>query len=124
MRRAIPFLALVLVSLAGIAMRPATGGGTLSALSAAISLPFSSRAEAHSRTTHRVYVGPNDNRLWVRGDGDTDLDCFVYDSDGDLVDSDTDESDVCLLDTPGIGGHTLVIRNLGRVYNRYVVTRQ
>ena len=34
--------------------------------------------------------------------------------------SDTDTTDVCVLPSPGIGMHRVVIHNYGRVYNDYV----
>lgn len=59
----------------------------------------------------------------VSGDGDTDLDLYVFDNDGNLVDSDTDYSDDCLcVWTPlWTGQFTIRIRNRGRVYNSYVI---
>jgi hypothetical protein len=57
----------------------------------------------------------------VSGDGDTDLDCYLYDAGGNLVASDDDASDECRLG--GVprwtGTFTLRIVNRGRVYNTY-----
>jgi hypothetical protein len=86
---------------------------------AADTLVFRGRVEARSTRSHAVYVGLYDNWVIVDGDGDTDLDCWIYDSRGALVDSDTDSSDYCVLETPGVGQHRVTIRNLGRVYNAY-----
>jgi hypothetical protein len=60
----------------------------------------------------------------VRGDGDTDLDCWIYDEHGNLIDRDTDRTDYCVLSwTPAYtGGFTLKIANLGNVYNQYRVS--
>lgn len=82
---------------------------------------FSGRVWAYSTNRHDLFVGLTDNHVVVRGDGDTDLDCWLYDYDGRLVSSDTDGTDVCVLASPGFGMHRVVIRNLGSVYNDYVV---
>ncbi len=57
----------------------------------------------------------------VSGDGDTDLDLFVYDSNGNLVASDTDNTDDCVCAwTPRYTGtFTIKVKNYGNVYNRY-----
>ena len=73
------------------------------------------------RRTHALHVGLEDYWLTVRGNGRTDLDCWVYDSYGELVDSDTDETDYCILETPGVGTHRLVIRNFGGRTNYYTI---
>lgn len=86
-------------------------------------------------TTSRVLANTTD--LWdinfrggergsirVDGDGDTDLDCYVYNSAGTLVAYDNDYTDYCILDwyQSSAGTVRLEIRNLGRVYNQYVLT--
>lgn len=57
----------------------------------------------------------------VSGDGDTDLDLFVYDENGNLIASDTDAGDDCLVVfTPRWTGNFRVkVKNYGRVYNNY-----
>ena len=57
----------------------------------------------------------------VSGDGDTDLDLYVYDERGNLIASDTDRSDECVVAwTPRWTGPFIVrVKNLGGVYNRY-----
>ena len=59
----------------------------------------------------------------VSGDGDTDLDLYVYDENGNFITSDTDYSDDCVVSfTPRWTGLFYIkIKNRGRVYNRYVV---
>jgi hypothetical protein len=83
----------------------------------------SGRVRAGWTNTHFVSVGLSDNYVTVLGDGDTDLDCWIYDQSGALVDQDTDATDFCVLSTPGLGRHRLVITNYGDVYNNYVVRK-
>lgn len=61
--------------------------------------------------------------IYVKGDGDTDLDLFIYDENGNLIDSDTDLGDTCLCSfTPKwYGKFTIKVKNLGNVYNRYEI---
>jgi hypothetical protein len=61
--------------------------------------------------------------ITVVGDGDTDLDGYLRDENGNSIDSDTDLTDVLVLSvTPRWSGpFTLEIRNLGAVFNRYVL---
>ncbi|MDE6278324.1 MAG: hypothetical protein K2M06_09505 [Muribaculaceae bacterium] len=60
----------------------------------------------------------------VTGDGDTDLDLFVYDSEGNLVDSDTDDTDECLCSwvPEKTAEYTIIVKNYGKVYNCYSIT--
>jgi hypothetical protein len=59
----------------------------------------------------------------VVGDGDTDLDCYVFDENDNLIDSDTDYTDHCILIwTPRwTGPFKLHIHNLGGIWNGYVL---
>ena len=59
----------------------------------------------------------------VSGDGDTDLDLYIYDSNGNLIASDTDYSDDCYVNWVPAWTGRFVIRvvNRGGVYNNYVV---
>jgi hypothetical protein len=82
---------------------------------------FSSRVYGQSTNQHYVSVGLFDNYVTIRGDGDTDLDCWLYGPNGELVSSDTDGTDFCVLRSPGLGTHRVVIRNYGYVYNDYIV---
>ena len=59
----------------------------------------------------------------LSGDGDTDLDLYVYDSNGNLIASDTDYTDDCYVNwVPAwTGAYTIKVVNRGRVANRYVL---
>jgi hypothetical protein len=57
----------------------------------------------------------------VTGDGNSDLDCYVYDSSGSLVSSDTDYTDTCAMRISARYEATvrLVVKNNGRLYDAY-----
>jgi hypothetical protein len=63
-------------------------------------------------------------RIDVVGDGDTDLDCWLYDENGNLIDSDTDLTDWCILEflPSWTGSFTLKITNFGYVWNQAIIT--
>lgn len=53
------------------------------------------------------------------GDGDTDIDCYVFDRYGNVVDYDDDYTDICYLEwyPSRTSVFTIVVENLGDVYN-------
>ena len=59
--------------------------------------------------------------VFVSGDGDTDLDLYVYDSNGNLIASDEDDSDDCYVRwTPRWTGRFIIkVVNRGGVYNHF-----
>lgn len=70
-----------------------------------------------------VLRGGKPVHLFVMGDGDTDLDVFVYDTEGNLVadDSGCDEAGISF--TPRwTMTYIIKIKNLGKVYNQYVMS--
>jgi hypothetical protein len=82
------------------------------------------RVSANSTDVYNVtFIGGEPAEVFVVGDGDTDLDLFIYDENGNLIDSDTDNTDVCLCEwTPRwTGRFTIKIRNYGSVYNEYTM---
>ena len=82
------------------------------------------RVIAFDTDVWRVWAAAGQTRVVVNGDGDTDLDCWVYDPYGNLVGSDTDGTDLCIIGfrNPTAGNLTIRIRNLGGVYNQYNLT--
>lgn len=82
------------------------------------------RVEAHSTVKYTIrFRGGETAWVIVSGDGDTDLDLYIYDENGNLIESDTDSTDQCVCSfTPRwTGNFTIKIKNLGSVYNRYVL---
>lgn len=59
----------------------------------------------------------------VSGDGDTDLDLYVYDENGRLIASDDDYSDDCIVNwvPKWTGQYTVIVINRGNVYNSYAI---
>jgi hypothetical protein len=70
-----------------------------------------------------VFRGGEAARVIVSGDGDTDLDLYIYDQFGNLITKDDDSSDDCVVGwTPRwTGKFTIRIVNQGRVHNHYVM---
>jgi len=59
----------------------------------------------------------------VSGDGDTDLDLYVYDDMGNLIVKDDDYSDDCVVNwvPRWTGQFTIKVVNRGNVYNQYII---
>jgi hypothetical protein len=59
----------------------------------------------------------------VSGDGDTDLDLYIYDENGNLVGADTNGLDDCKVrfSPKWTGTFKIKVKNLGNVYNRYLL---
>jgi hypothetical protein len=80
------------------------------------------RVPAHQTQVWRVWVPAGALvDVTVIGDGDTDLDLFVYSPTGRRLASDTDDTDICLgsFRMPMSGFIEVRIRNWGSVYNEY-----
>ena len=83
------------------------------------------RVEAYDFNLHSLYlIGGVDYEIRLRGDGDTDLDCFLYDENGNLILSDIRIVDSCVLYITPLwsGPFELEVSNLGFVWNRYRLT--
>lgn len=80
------------------------------------------KANATDRYTIKFYGGEV-AEIFVSGDGDTDLDLYVYDDNGNLIEKDDDYTDDCYCRwTPRwTGSFTVKIVNRGNVYNRYTM---
>jgi hypothetical protein len=79
---------------------------------------------AHSTDTWTLFLHAGvPATIFVTGDGDTDLDVFLYDENGNLIDSDTDLTDRCIVGvTPRwSGSFTLRVQNLGPIANVYSI---
>jgi hypothetical protein len=70
-----------------------------------------------------VFFGGEVAIITVQGDGDTDLDLFVYDDSGSLVISDEGSTDVAGVSfVPAFTrNYTVLVKNLGGVYNVYTI---
>lgn len=80
------------------------------------------RVDAYSSRSFNVECSGGEwTAVSVTGDGDTDLDLYVYDGRGVLIASDTDSSDRCSVLFYAIRGGTfrIVVRNYGDVYNEF-----
>ncbi|BBB26733.1 hypothetical protein [Amphritea japonica] len=82
------------------------------------------RVRADSVDTYTMrFKGDRRAEVYVEGDGDTDLDLFIYDEDGNLICSDTDRTDqmLCRWTPSWTGKFRVRIKNLGDVYNDYTL---
>lgn len=82
------------------------------------------RVNARSYTYYYCQFWANEiAEVAVSGDGDTDLDLYVYDENGNLIDSDTDYTDDCYVRfVPAwTGTFAIKIVNRGSVYNNYAI---
>lgn len=78
----------------------------------------------HDSDQYELYLrGGQPTWIRVSGDGSTDLDLFIYDEYGNLIDSDTDGTDECYASvTPRwTGTFRIVVRNLGSESNGYSI---
>ena len=76
-----------------------------------------------ARSFNQCFWGGEWARIVVMGDGDTDLDVYVYDPSGNLVGSDTDDTDWCEVSWFAYRGgmYRIVVRNRGGVYNEFTI---
>jgi hypothetical protein len=80
------------------------------------------RVFAQSTDTYVVKFYANETAsVAVSGDGDTDLDLFVYDENGNLIGKDADYSDDCVVtwNPKWTGNFVIKVVNRGNVYNHY-----
>lgn len=82
------------------------------------------RVRAYASDTFVVdFRGGRTAEVLVSGDGDTDLDLFIYDENGNLICSDEDSTDECYCrwNPAWTGPFEIRVKNFGDVYNRYVL---
>lgn len=82
------------------------------------------RVQAHSYDSYTVEFRAGEiAECAIVGDGDTDLDLYIYDENGNLITSDTDYTDRCYCRwTPRWQGNfRLKVVNRGNVYNQYTI---
>lgn len=82
--------------------------------------------DAYQTDTYTEAFYPGPAQIEVKGDGDTDLDCAVYDGYGNLISEDLRNYDYCLLNFNVLRGGAFIVkvRNLGSVYNDYIIQMQ
>lgn len=83
-----------------------------------------STVSAHSYKLYtQQFYGGSFAEVAVIGDGDTDLDLYIYDENDNLITSDTDYTDRCYVSfQPRWTGYfSIKIVNRGNVYNRYSI---
>jgi hypothetical protein len=130
----VALITLIAGPLAGcVSPSPATPARTASASRVSAPSPaitgtaaFCGSVSARSYDTYRgvfLFRAHQPRTVVVEGDHDTDLDCWLYDENGNIVDSDEDSTDICVLEvTPRwTGKFSLRVANRGRVYNNYCV---
>jgi hypothetical protein len=76
-----------------------------------------------SYTDYTTFNAQELAEILVIGDGDTDLDLYVYDANGNSIASDTGYTDNCYVSfTPKwTGTFKIVVKNRGEVYNDYLL---
>jgi len=82
------------------------------------------RVDSYSNREFEVcFSGAEFGRVVVEGDGDTDLDLYVYDARGRLVSDDTDGTDYCIgtFYTPYTQTYRIKVVNYGGVYNEFTI---
>jgi len=80
--------------------------------------------EAYSTDVYWLeFYGGELASIAVYGDGDTDLDLYVYDQWGNLICTDADYTDVmfCNFVPYRTGEYRVEIQNLGRIWNEYLM---
>lgn len=100
-----------------IAQANTPGGGTHSHIDA---------VDAYNTDSYTLYFSYGMAVVEVKGDGSTDLDCYVSLMNGIQIASDTRDSDYCRIIFPVemSGNFRLSIRNFGPVYNDYLMAWQ
>lgn len=81
---------------------------------------FSVDVQSRDNVTIPIVLAGNQRTTFtIVGDGSTDVDCYLYDENLNLITSDEDSTDVCTLtsDPRWTGSFFLKLENRGSVYN-------
>ena len=78
---------------------------------------------AFSTQTHRIWLNPGYAEIGISGDGDTDLDLYIYDGYGNQVDrrNNYGDDEYAAVSIARGGYFKVIVKNLGGVYNDYVL---
>jgi hypothetical protein len=82
---------------------------------------------AGATDTYRIALKQNEMTLFrVVGSGTSDIDCFLFDENGNLLKRDNDSTDMCIITvTPAwTGFFTLAIQNAGREVDCYTIAAE
>lgn len=86
----------------------------------------SNRVDANEVNSHEYYAEAGEEvSVYVKGDGDTDLDLFILDEKDNVITADNDDtgdSCSCVWTAEESGIYTIAIKNYGDVYNEYTIT--
>jgi len=83
------------------------------------------RLPAYSTHDHRIYLNRGYARILISGDGDTDLDLYIYDGNGLAAKSESYGDDEAVNLTIYNGGYFVVkVVNRGKFYNDYTLVIQ
>lgn len=87
----------------------------------ALAFGVAGRVRPFGRDEWKVRASEGTNLVEVMGDGETDLDCSVFDRFGNLLGMDTDDSDHCIVYVHNHSEGNLIIwvENRGPVSNEY-----
>ncbi len=80
------------------------------------------KVEGSANELYKIYFDANEKvNISVMGDGDTDLDLYIFDEDENLVAFDTDYTDKCTCNftTETSGNYIIVVKNCGTFVNYY-----
>ena len=99
-------------------------GAMAGSITAAHATAHTDEVRAHATDVyHVVFRRGQQAHVGISGDGDTDLDLFIYDENSNLICSrtgPTDDED-CYFNPRWTGPFTIKVRNLGGVYNEYML---
>jgi hypothetical protein len=100
--------------------------GSLNTTRGAVGGPKQGRHSVQARSSDQfrlAFTGGRLAEILVSGDGDTDIDLYVYDANNNLIVSSEDYSDDCYVSwVPAwTGNYTIRVVNRGNVYNRYII---